>query len=215
MKKIRLFIADDHALFRKGIIGALLDEEGFEIKGEADSIETLLKSDYLSESDILLLDISLGNDSSLDSLPEITTAYPGLRILILSMHNKPIYIKRAVSSGASGYLLKSTPPQQLKQAIKEVFNGRKYLDPSLSESIFTLLQDNSIGSETDALYNTLSKREQQIFRLIAEGSSPAQIAKELYICRKTVENHRSNLMSKLGLNMHADIVQLAYKLGVI
>ena len=215
MNKINVFIADDHALFRQGIIGALQSEPGFIITGEAESLEQLMTSRVLNETDILTLDISFNDKSSLDSIKTIINKYPKLNILIISMHNKPILIKHAVNLGASGYFLKSSPPERLKLALKEIFKGNKYLDPALSDSIFTLLYENTHPSDSDSLYNSLSNREQEIFRLLAEGLKPLIISRQLNISRKTVENHRSNIMHKLKLNSIGELIQLAEKLGVI
>ena len=215
MEKIKIFIADDHALFRQGIAGVLLNENFIEVTGEAESAAGLLASEQLKESDILTLDISLGKDSGLDIIPDLRKNHPNLRILILSMHNKPMLIKRAVNIGAEGYFLKSSSPEKLVEAVKTIHSGERYLDSSLSDSIFTLLSDNESSWGTDSLYNSLSLREQEIFRLLAEGQKPAAIAKSLCISRKTVENHRSNITSKLRLDSPADIRPLAGKLGVI
>lgn len=215
MKNISIFITDDHSLFRQGVEETFREDPDFNVIGEADSIETLLNSSELKHCNILILDITLGEDSGLDAIPELKEKNPELKIIILSMHNKPILIKRAVVLGASGYILKSSPPNQLKKAVQKVHSGSKYLDPELSDSIFTLLDDRITGTGADSLYNTLSKREQEIFRLLAEGITSSQIAKQLYISRKTVDNHRSNILSKLGFSSSAELIQLADNLGVI
>ncbi|MBI9106658.1 MAG: response regulator transcription factor [Spirochaetales bacterium] len=214
MNKISVFITDDHSLFRNGVITALKEDPTFIITGEAESVLELLQSGMLENTDILLLDISLKEQSSLDSMPEITSRFPELKILILSMHNKPMLIKKAINLGISGYILKHSPPETLLHAVKEVQAGRKYLDPDLSDSIFTCLRNSGSGTEADALYNNLSAREQEIFRMLAEGLTPPQIAKQLFISRKTVDNHRSKIMSKLRIDSSARLIQLAEKLGV-
>lgn len=215
MDKIKIFIADDHALFRQGIAGTILEEPTFEISGEAESINELLSSKQLTDSDILTLDISFGDKSSLTIIPQLFVINPELKILILSMHDKPVLIKRVLNLGAAGYFLKSSPATQLIQAVKDINEGRKYLDPALSDSIFTLLNDTETTTDTYSLYNSLSNREQEIFRLLAEGIAPAGIARKLNISRKTVENHRSNIQHKLKLSSPIELIQLAEKLGVV
>ena len=216
MKKIRIFITDDHALFRAGVVKALEQEPSIELSGEADSLNHLMESENLKNTDVLLLDISLGEQSGLDALPLLKKNFPNLEILLLSMHNKPFFLKRSINCGVSGYLLKQSPPQRLIEAVNTVYSGRKYIDPELSESIFALLSGSgsSDGCDTTS-YNRLSRREQQIFRLLAEGQIPQLIAKDLFISRKTVENHRANILSKLKISSTAELIQMAEELGVI
>lgn len=215
MSKIRIFITDDHALFRQGVKDALLAGSNIELTGEAESVEQLMKAEALTDTDILLLDITLGNESGLNALPLLFKKYSELKVLILSMHNKPVLLKRAVNSGIRGYILKQSPPERLHEAVKTVFNGGTYLDPELSDSIFYLLNDPTDNSDEASHYSSLSNREQEIFRLLAEEHSTSRISKELFISRKTVENHRSKILSKLKLDSPAEIVQLAEKLGII
>ena len=215
MDDIRVFVTDDHALFRQGVINTLQPDADIDVVGESESLTQLLNAEALQQTDILMLDISLNEESSVDAIPLLRTKYPHLKIIILSMHNKPVLLKRVITLGISGYLLKQSPPYRLIDAVKIVNSGKKYLDPELSESIFTLLSDNPYEEKSDALYNNLSNREQEIFRMIAEGLTTKHIARELFISRKTVENHRARILTKLKLNSPNDIVQLGEKLGVI
>ncbi len=215
MEKINVFITDDHAIFRPGVAGTFQENPQFQIIGEAESAQDMLSSENLKDADILLLDISLENHSSLDSLPELSSRFPEMKILILSMHNKPILVKKAINLGISGWVLKNSPAETLIQAAEEIYRGRKYLDPEISDSLFSILSDKGNETETDSLYNSLSKREQQIFRMLAEGLASAQIAKQLFISRKTVDNHRSKILSKLKLESMVDLVKLADHIGVI
>ena len=215
MNRIKLFITDDHALFRAGVKKAFEAEPDIEIIGEADSLSRLMESRLLGEAEVLLLDISLGKDSGLEALPKLSSDFPALKILILSMHNKPVFIKRAINGGAFGYLLKQSPPQRLIEAVKSAAEGRKYLDPDLSDIICTFIGSGTAENGPEVLYDSLSFREQQIFRLIAEGETPARIAKTLFISKKTVENHRSRILSKLKLESTAELFILAEKLGVV
>ena len=215
MTEIRVFIADDHTLFRQGIAGILRENGSFRITGQSDSIEKLMASNELSNSDVLTLDISFGEESSFSVLQKIVKRNPNLNVLILSMHNKPMLIKRSFNSGASGYFIKSSPAAQLIEAIKTINDGHKYIDPALSDNIFTLINDTVKDDDSDSLYNLLSNREQEIFRLLAEGEKPVSIARQLNISRKTAENHRSNIIQKLKLGSPVEIAQLAKKLGVV
>jgi len=216
MKEIRVFILDDHSMFRKGILSLFEEIPDIHIIGEAESLDSVLLNPALAESDILLLDLSLGEDSGLELIPQLRSSNPRLKILILSMHNKPVLIQKVVNIGASGYVVKQSPPEILVQAIRIIHDGHKYLDPALSDSLFLCLMDGrSDHASSDSSYNSLSRREQEIFRLLAERLSTGMIAAQLYISRKTVENHRSNLMAKLKLHSPADLIAYADDLGVI
>jgi len=216
MNNMKVFITDDHSMFRKGVISILEKKAQLEIIGEADSPEAMIGSSKLQHADLLLLDLSLGEKSGLDYISTVRKKNPKIKIVILSMHNKPVLIKKAVNLGADGYVVKQSPPEILINAIKTIQEGSKYLDPALSDSIYLCLSDaGSVHTESDVSYNSLSKREQEVFRLLAEGFTAVQIAKKLYISRKTVENHRSNIMSKLKLESIPDLISYANDLGVI
>ena len=215
MKKIKVFIADDHTLFRQGIAGILSEEDQFIISGQAETLDQLLASPGPAGSNVLTLDISFGESSSFKVLSGILCQHPNLRVIMLSMHNKPLLIKRALNLGASGYFLKNSPAELLIEAIKTVASGHKYIDSALSDSICTLLSDNIDSENSGSLYNHLTNREQEIFRLLAEGETPVSISRQLNISRKTAENHRSSILQKLQLDSQVEIVQLAEKLGVI
>jgi DNA-binding NarL/FixJ family response regulator len=216
MAKTKVFITDDHSMFRKGVISILEKKANIEVIGEADTPESMVGSASLVNANLLLLDLSLGEKSGLEYISSVRKKNPKIKIIILSMHNKPILIKKAVNLGADGYVVKQSPPEILIQAIKTVEDGYRYLDPALSDSIYLCLSEaGSVHTESDVSYNSLSKREQEVFRLLAEGFTAVQISKKLYISRKTVENHRSNLMSKLKLQSLPDLISYANDLGVI
>lgn len=215
MKRIRVHAIDDHALFRKGILGILADREDMEVVGESASVDEFLEGASPGTVDVLLLDLSIGDRLTLDRVPELQSRFPGLRILVLTMHNKPVLLKRAVNAGVHGYVVKQSPPETLFQAVKRVAAGGNFLDPELSESLYQSLRDSERGENSDGGYNSLTPREQEIFRLLAEGLSPDQIARRLYISRKTAENHRFHIMQKLGLSSVAELVSCAEGLGVI
>jgi len=216
MEKIRVFVVDDHAMFRQGIISLLESEPSIQVTGEADSPEKLAVSPDLRNTDILLLDLSLENRMSLDSLEPLNKARPDLKVIILTMHNKPVLIKRAVNMGVDGYLLKQSPPAALLHALDWVYHGRKYLDPALSDSLFQCLAEPDRENPGEGRgYALLSRREQEIFRLLAEGLKNDQIARSLFISRKTVENHRFRIMQKLEISSLQDLVAYADEIGVI
>jgi DNA-binding NarL/FixJ family response regulator len=143
-----------------------------------------------------------------------------MRILALTMHNKPVLVKKAINAGVHGYVVKQSSPEVLLQAILRIAAGGKFLDPELSESLYQLLLDPNCGDDSGSVsssgaYSSLTPREQEIFRLLAEGFRPEQIATRLFISKKTAENHRFRLMQKLGFSSIAELIAYASELGVI
>ncbi|GAB1484106.1 response regulator transcription factor [Treponema sp.] len=216
MKMVRIYAVDDHEMFRKGLLGILSSQADFEIMGEAESVQSLLDSPNSKQTDVLLLDLSIGETLSLDRVPVLLEKYPSLRIIALTMHNKPVLIKNSINVGIHGYVVKQSPPEVLYQALRRVANGRNYLDSELSDSLYLCLRGTVGGeSSTKPNYNSLTSREQEIFRLLAEGKQVEQIARQLFISRKTVENHRFRIMQKLELSSFPDLLSYASELGVI
>ena len=213
MNKIRVHIIDDHALFRQGILEILSRWPEVQSAGESGTVESFLHTPPNRAVDVLLLDLSMGDCLNLDRLPEIRSRLPDLRVIVLTMHNKPVLVKKAVNAGVQGYVVKQSPPEVLRAALRRVSEGGRYLDPELSESLYQLLLDPCRDDASG--YAGLTPREQEIFRLLAEGLSSDQISRKLFISRKTAENHRFRIMQKLGLASIAELVSYADELGVI
>lgn len=214
MKKNRskIYIIDDHILFRAGLIKLLSDQESFEILGDSDSPRSFIQSGMAEKTDLLLLDITLGDFSGLDYIDQIKDRNQNIRILILSMHNKPLLLKRAINSDIDGYVLKESPEETLLKAMETLLLGDKFLDTKLSASIFSCLTERN---SSESLYNRLTAREQEIFRLFASGYDSRGISKELDISRKTVDNHRLNIMTKLKLKNISEVISYAGLIGII
>jgi DNA-binding NarL/FixJ family response regulator len=220
MKKLRVHVIDDHALFRGGILGILSAWPNLESASESETVDDFLSSPQSYGVDVLLLDLSAGDHLNLEHMPHLRARFPGMRILALTMHNKPVLVKKAINAGVHGYVVKQSRPEVLFQAISRVAGGGNFLDPELSESLYQLLLDPACGEDVDGVfsngaYSSLTPREQEIFRLLAEGLRPEQIATRLFITRKTAENHRFHLMQKLGFSSIAELVAYASELGVI
>ncbi len=220
MKKLNIHVIDDHALFRQGILGILMNWPNLESATDSETVDDFLSSNLTGDVDVLLLDLSAGDHLNLDKLPALKTRFPGMRILALTMHNKPVLLKKAINAGVHGYVVKQSSPEVLFQAINKVASGGNFLDPELSESLYQLLLDPNCGdatpgSLTQGGYSSLTPREQEIFRLLAEGLHPDRIALHLFISKKTAENHRFRIMQKLGFSSIAELVAYASELGVI
>lgn len=213
MNPVRVHVIDDHALFRRGILEILSKWPEVRSAGESETVDAFLNSPLSQAVDLLLLDLSMGEGLNLDRLPEIRSRLPELRVIALTMHNKPVLVKKTVNAGVQGYVVKQSPPEVLRAAVRRVSEGGRYLDPELSESLYQLILDPCRDEASG--YAALTPREQEIFRLLAEGLSAEQISRKLFISRKTAENHRFRIMQKLGLASIAELVSYADELGVI
>lgn len=213
MNLVNVHVIDDHALFRRGILEIVSKWPEVRSAGESETVDAFLDSHLSQAVDLLLLDLSMGEGLNLNRLPEIRSRLPDLRVIALTMHNKPVLVKKAVNAGVHGYVVKQSPPEVLRAALHRVFEGGRYLDTELSESLYQLLLDPSCDDAYG--YAALTPREQEIFRLLAEGLTAEQISRKLFISRKTAENHRFRILQKLSLASIAEIVSYADELGVI
>ncbi len=216
-KKKTVLIVDDHPLFREGLKSILANCSWLEVVGEAESgREGARKAKKLSP-DLVVMDLSLPDQSGIDVTRKIRSILPETRIMMLSMHSKIDYITEAFRAGATGYVVKESASERLVQCLKAISKGEYFLDTSISHKVVKSLMesDKKEAKITDAGYDTLTPREQQVMRLLADGRSTKDIAKELFISPKTVENHRTNIMNKLDLHSAMELVRYAAKLGLI
>jgi two-component system response regulator NreC len=210
----RILLADDHAVLRAGLRLLLSSQEGLEIVGEASTgVETLSLARDL-QPDLILLDLSMPGMGGLEALPALRRLAPKSRILILTMHDDPQYLRRALSSGAVGYVLKKAADVELLSAVWAVLRGEVYVHSSMTRS---LLDDilATIEPETPDLWETLSEREQEVLCQVALGYTSAEIAQRLNLSVKTVETYRARGMEKLGLRNRAALVRFALSKGLI
>ena len=215
--KIRILIIDDHPLFREGIKSLIARNPGFEVVGEAGNGRKGLRMAKELKPDLVVMDISLPDKSGIDLTRDIRSHLSETRVIIVSMHSKIDYITEAFRAGASGYMVKESAVGTLIQGLKAVSRGEYYLDSSFSHNVVKKLMEfpEKEAKITDARYDTLTPREQQVMRLLAEGISTKEIAERLFISRKTVENHRTSIMSKLELHGTIELIRYAARLGLI
>ena len=213
----RILIVDDHPLYRDGLRARLGARPDFSVVGEAGTSAEGLRMAKDLAPDLAVVDISLPDGSGIELTREMRAVRPDMPVLIVSMHAKLDFIAAAFQAGASGYMSKESGGEGILQAIDTVLAGGQYLDGSLSPTVLRRLSDISgrKAKTVDASYGTLSLREQQVMRLLAEGLTPEEIAAKLFVSRKTVLNHRYSIMTKLGIKSPMAFVRHAARLGLI
>lgn len=215
--KRRILIIDDHPLMREGLKAIIGQDARNVVIGEAGTAADGLRLAAELSPDIALVDISLPDAGGLEVIRELTGREGAPRVVVVSMHARIDLIAESFKAGACGYVVKESSAQRLAQALDAAARGEQYLDSSLAPKVLMKLSEYSArrAQASDAAYGSLTQREQQILRLLAEGHSTTDIASRLFITRKTVENHRANLMQKLGLSNLAGLVRYAARLGLI
>lgn len=208
---IKVIIADDHPIVRKGIKEILEETNEIEVVDEASNGEELLKIIPNKDYDVILLDISMPGRSGIDILKQLKTDNPDKPVLILSIHPEEQYAIRALKNGASGYLTKESDPEEMIKAIQRVHSGGKYISISLAEK---LAEEISKVQEKTA-HEKLSDREFQVMCMIAAGKSVTEIGNQLFLSVKTVSTYKSRVLEKMNLNNNADIVRYALEHNLI
>ncbi len=210
--KIRVLIADDHAIVRQGFKQIFSETEDLVVAGEADDGVDAMQVARDNEWDVFLLDVTMPNRNGIDTLKQLKKEFPRLPVLILSMHPEEQYAVRAIKSGASGYLTKQSAPEQLVTAIRQVARGKKYVSPAVAEQLA-----NAIGaSDADkAPHELLTDREYQVFRLIAAGKPLTQIAEDLNLAVATISTFRTRIIEKTGLRSNAEMIRYGFEQGLV
>jgi len=208
----RVLVVDDHAAVRQGIRHIL--ERGCEAPAveEAGTGEEALRKAHGARWDLIILDLSLPDRSGMEILKQLKGEFPGLPVLVLTMHSEDQYAVRALKNGASGFLTKEGAPEQLVVAVKKVLAGGKYLSPSLAERLAAYIGS---GFSEQAPHETLSDREFEVLTLMVSGKSLTEIGQHLCVSIKTVSTHRARILQKMGLKNNAELVQYAVKHGLI
>ena len=208
----RVALVDDHHLVRAGLRALLEDLSGYDVVGEAaDGSEVIELIDTVTP-DVLVTDVAMKNVSGLDILPEVKKLYPGLPVILLTMHNTSDYLQTAIERGANAYLLKDSAEVELELALKAVLDGQIYISPKLSEQLLETLKQ---GDEEEVnVKNVLTPRQTEILKMLAEGQSTKQIAYDLGLSVKTIESHRSQIMERLQIRDLASLVRFAIKNGI-
>ena len=206
MKPYQIVLADDHILFRRGVKKIIEEVEDLQVVGEADDGLQLLKLLQETQPDLVILDIAMPNLRGLEAAREIKKLYPQVKVLLLTMHKKKIFLQQGLEAGVDGFLLKEIADTELVQAIEAIRQGQKLFSPQVSDKLVDLARQ-------PAATDPLSKREKEVAQLLAEGKSNKEIAELLYISKFTVRRHRDSIMRKLKLKGLADLVRYALSQG--
>jgi len=215
MKNIKVLIADDHAIVRDGIQQLLKKESDLEVIGKAiDGKQALDKAKDLNP-DVVLLDIAMPNLNGLEVIDLLRESLPESQIVILSMHANESYVHRVLKSGALGYVLKASPSTDIVDAIRAAHNKEYFLSSKIKANVINSYLKTKKEGATKRGYDLLSEREQQVFRLVVQGSSTKKIADILCVSPKTIEKHRSSISSKLGTHGRLEMLKYAIKIGIV
>ena len=215
VEMIRVVVVDDHTLMRQGLVGLLDDEPDIEVVGQAGDIASARKTIEAMSPDIILMDLGLPDGSGLDLTDELTNANPGLRILVVTMHERDDYLFQALRAGASGYVLKGADVHQLLTAVRTVARGETYLDQSLTGRLVADYLTRLEGGEDRRQLDGLTEREREVLTLIADGLTSAEIGTRLFLSTHTVQTHRDHIMTKLDLHSRVELTKYAIRKGLI
>jgi two-component system invasion response regulator UvrY len=208
---IKILIADDHPVVRKGLKEIIKDNSDMLVASEASNGQEVLEEALKKEFDVVVLDISMPGKSGLEVLKQLKREKPELSILILSMHPEEHYAVRALKAGASGYLTKESVPDELIKAIRKISTGRKYVSSTLAEKLASNLED---GAERPA-HEKLSDREYEVMCLIASGKALKEIAEKLCLSGKTISTYRSRILEKMKMKNNAELTHYAIKHNLV
>lgn len=213
---VKILLVDDHAVVRSGLRMLLHGKEALEVIGEAAEGDEAIQAVSVLRPDVVLMDLNMpqGKDG-LTATSELKQLFPEVQVLILTMHDDDEYLFRAIQVGASGYILKSAPHEELLNAIRSVAAGNAYLYPTATKRLMGEYLEKLKHGDNRVTYETLSEREKEVVALIAKGYSNKEIAEQLIISVKTVETHKSNVMEKLGLKTRPELVKYALNKGLL
>jgi two-component system response regulator NreC len=208
---IKVLIVDDHAVVRSGLRLLLESEDDMAVVGEAGTAREAVFELRSSQADVVLMDVAMPGGSGIDVIPQLLHEAPETKILMLSMQDDPSYVRQAFEAGASGYVLKEAADAELVAAVRDVAEGRSYVNPALGARLVAAESEARKRAEADPL----SDREREVLRLLALGHTNQEIAKMLYISVRTAETHRAHIMQKLNLRSRADLVRHALASGLL
>lgn len=210
---IRILIADDHQLFREGLINLLSDASNIEVIGHAENGREAVEKSIIHKPDVVIMDIRMPELSGVEATAELKETLPEVKVIALSMHSETHYVKGMLEAGASGYIFKNCTYSQLIDAIETVNSGAKYLGSEITE---VLIDDYLDGGNNDKNnINELTEREAEVLKLYAEGKTTRDISEALFVSVKTIGTHKQHIQEKLNLKSTVDMIKYALKRGMI
>ena len=212
MRKIKILLVDDHAIMRDGIKALLSIYDDIEVVGEASEGREAIEMARELNPDVVVMDISMPGMDGLEVTRRLTKRNPGMKVIILTQHDNREYILSAIKVGAAGYIPKKALGADLVSAIRAVHSGDSFLYPSAAKA---LMDDYRKQAEQPDIYESLTEREREILKLIAEGLTSRDIANALYISQKTVQGHRTKIMEKLDLHNRTELIKYAIRKGLV
>ena len=214
-KKHTIVIADDHTLFREGLRALLCAHEDLHVLGEAENGQEALRAVAKHKPDLLLMDLSMPKMGGLEAIKEVKRHVPGTKVLVLTIHGTEEFVLEALHAGASGYILKDATHDELVLAIRSVLREKRYLSPDISAKVIEGYIDGRKAVKSGSTWDSLTLREREVLKLIAEGRKNKEIAEILVISAKTVAKHRANLMNKLDLHSASALTAYAVDRGLL
>jgi DNA-binding NarL/FixJ family response regulator len=212
---VRVYVIDDESLVRLGMCALLRQVEGIEVAGESSDVRRALQGLRETRPDVVLLDITMPGLSGLDAIPQVRAAWQRARIVMMTHHEGDAFVERALRAGADGYLSKDSEPDELAIALRAVLAGHPYVSPRVQGGLVGRLRATSAEAVTSGRLNLLSKREREVFQLLAVGKSNKEIAHHLHLTAGTVKKHRENLQRKLDVHSAAELTRLAVREGLL
>lgn len=208
---INILLVDDHELVRTGIRRLLEDVPGIKVYAEADSGEAALEAVRRKKPDVVLMDVSMPGINGLEATRKLTQQYPGLPVIIVTVHTDDPFPSRLLQAGAMGYLSKGAKVEEMVQAIRDVYGGRRYISPEIAQQLALSLLP---GNEASA-FDKLSQRELQVMLMLVQGNKVQDVADKLCLSAKTVSTYRYRLFDKLGVRNDAELTRLAIRHGML
>jgi DNA-binding NarL/FixJ family response regulator len=214
-RKHTVIIAEDHTILREGLRSLLSSNPDFEIVAEAADGREAVRQVEKFKPDLILTDLSMPKMNGMEAIREFKKRSPRTKILVLTVHDAEEYILETFKAGADGYVLKDSTHHELVMAIKNVLTGKSYLSPGIAETVLEGYLEGRKTLKPRSSWETLTRREREILKLIAEGYKNKEISRELSISVKTVEKHRANIMTKLNLHTATGLTALAFEKGLV
>jgi DNA-binding NarL/FixJ family response regulator len=213
MSTIRVLLAEDHLLVRASLRSLLESVAGVEVVAEADDGRQAIEKATEYKPDIVLMDISMPGMNGMEATRQIAKALPEVKVVVLSMHTNEDFVLQALRAGASGYVLKGSPPQELEMAIGSVARGELFLSPAISKGLISVFLSQT--ADRASPLDQLTPRQREILQLVAEGKSSKEIARLLNASVKTVESHRQGMMDRLNIHDVPGLVRFAIRHGLV